>query len=352
MLICVQDYELAAKAKLDKVIYDFAFGGAQDEITLHENRKAYQRILFRPRVLRGAFDGDLSVLLCQTKASLPLIMAPTAFHKLYCEQGELATAMAASHENVVMIISMASTVSLDDLHARMQHHQGQFWFQFYVQPEISFNQYLVDMATKAGCQALVITVDSPQFGQRERDIKNQFHDLPAGLRCENLVIDGVIKSIEFNNHLNWNDIKRIQKMTKLPIILKGILHPADALMALEHGISGIIVSNHGGRQLDGTAATIDLVTDIASVVQKKIPIIVDGGIRRGSDIVKALALGADAVAIGRPILWGLAVEGEEGVRHIIRILKKELLHTLALCGCQSLQTLSPDYLYHNQRMDK
>ncbi len=346
MFISLYDYEKAAKQKLEPWIYDFIAGGAEDEITVQENINAFKKIKFHPKVLRGDFDGKLDITLLNHKLSLPILIAPTAFHRLAHPEGEIATARAAMHEDIVMIVSMVATTSLREIDAALQPKQRHFWFQIYLQRDKIFMRDLISMVEETACEALVVTVDSPVFGRRERDIRNDFHRLPKGLRCENLInLQGQCHTLEFHSTFHWDDIQDLQASTKLPIILKGIQHPEDAARCLENQISGLIVSNHGGRQLDSVAASIDLLPEIAEVIQKKIPIILDGGIRRGSDIAKALALGADAVGIGRPILWGLCVAGEKGVRHTINLLRQELIHTLTLNGCRSLSEWSRDWLF-------
>lgn len=345
MLISLHDYEAAAQQKLEPWIYDFIAGGSLDELTLQDNMRAFKKIKFHPRVLRGDFDGHLETTLLGHKLSMPILIAPTAFHCLVHPEGEIATARAAIRENIVMIVSMVATTSLSDIHASIHPHQGHFWFQLYLQRDKIFMQDLIQMAEETACDGLVITVDSPVFGRRERDIRHDFHTLPKGLRCENLLNQkGETRALEFNAAFGWDDIEMVRSLTTLPVILKGIQHPDDARLSLENHISALIISNHGGRQLDGTAASINLLPPIADVVQKKIPLILDGGVRRGSDIAKALALGADAVGIGRPILWGLSVNGEDGVCHTLELLRQELIHTLTLNGCRSLSEWGKDWL--------
>jgi 4-hydroxymandelate oxidase len=215
----------------------------------------------------------------------------------------------------------------------------------YIQPRMDVTEALVDRAVRAGAAALVVTVDSPVLGIVDRNERNGFHDLPEGMCCENmrgLAGDGGIRSIEMSAAMSWEQVDRLRAMTDLPIVAKGVLHADDARIALDHGADAIMLSNHGGRQLDGVPATIDLLPDMARAVSGRVPLLLDGGIRRGADVVKALALGATAVGIGRPVLWGLAVGGQGGASRVLEILRGELDHTLALCGAEGTGTLTPE----------
>lgn len=343
--------EQAAAHKLKPAFYDYFAGGATDETTLEENCLAYRRRQFRPKVLRNLDDINLETQLLGRRLSSPLLASPTAFHCLAHEDGELATAEAICDINALMICSMAATHSIKQVEQHLQgcKKQGHFWQQLYIQSDHAINQHIIDMAEAFGCEALVITVDSPVFGKRERDYKHQFFDLPEGLHCENLRIRSHLApaNINFKHNLNWNDIETIRTLTDLPIVLKGICHPNDARVAINQGIDGIIVSNHGGRQLDTVAATLDLLPDIVAAVSNEIPVLIDGGIRRGTDILKALALGATAVGIGRPIIWGLNAAGYEGVKQVFDILLTELEQAMALTGCASIADISPDILFES-----
>ena len=272
---------------------------------------------------------------------MPIFLSPTAFHRLAHPDGELATARAAAKAGVIMIVSMASTVAVEDL----GQEGGTLWFQLYLQPDLAVTEAIVRRAERAGARALVDTVDSPVLGRRERDDRHGFHDLPDGMRCENLRgllgdEPGHVRQIAMSADLTWEHIDWLRSITPLPIVLKGILHPADAKTAVEHGAAAVLVSNHGGRQLDSVPATIDALPAVVHAIDQ--PVLVDGGIRRGVDVVKALALGATAVGVGRPVLWGLAVDGERGVLDILERLRDEFDHALALCGAASLADLSPD----------
>jgi 4-hydroxymandelate oxidase len=335
MPVNVREFEALARDRLPSGVYDFVAGGAEDEVTLRANESAFARLRLVPRVLRGPAKRDLSRTLLGMDTSMPVLIAPTAFHRLAHPEGERLTARASAAAGTIMITSMASTVAVEDV-AVAGGPALTLWFQLYVQPDWAVTEALVRRAERAGCRALVVTVDSAVFGRRERDHRNGFRDLPEGLYCENLrglAGDPGVRSVQMVPELHWSDIVRLRELTALPIVLKGVLHPADALLALDNGVNGILVSNHGGRQLDTTVSTMDALSDITAAVRGRIPVLVDGGIRRGTDVVKALAYGADAVAVGRPIVWGLAVDGQDGVTQVLEFLREELDRALGLCGC-------------------
>lgn len=339
----LSELEREAQRLLDPRVYDYFAGGADDEVTLRENVAAYARVALVPRVLRGAGTPDLRVRLLGLECETPILIAPTAFHRLAHPAGEAATARAAALAGTILILSMASTTAVERVAEHAQRGSNtRLWFQLNLQPDLEFSEAVVRRAESAGCRALVVTVDAAVFGNRERDRRNGFFDLPAGMVCENLrepgtpAAPGRVRPLAFWPELSWEQIDWLRSRTTLPIVLKGILHPDDARLAVDHGAAAIIVSNHGGRQLDTVPATLDLLPAVASAVAGRVPVLVDGGIRRGTDVVKALALGATAVAVGRPILWGLAVAGSEGVTHVLETLKLELSRALALCGCRSL----------------
>ncbi|MGI5499609.1 alpha-hydroxy acid oxidase [Lentzea sp. CA-135723] len=308
-----------ARAVLDPVHYDFFAGGVGDEVVLADNEAAFRRLALLPRVLRGEEIHD----------DFPVLISPTAFHKLAHPDGELATARALS--GTVLVSSMASTVPIADVVAAAT---GPVWFQLYVQPDMDVTEALVRRAERAGCEAVVITADSPVFGRHRRDLAHGFHDLPAGLAAENMRdLAGVsLRAIEMSPTLSWDHVDRLREMTTLPLWVKGILHPQDAVVAIGHGVAGIVVSNHGGRQLDLVPAALDALPAVVSAVAGRVPVVLDGGVRSGGDIALALALGATGVGLGRPVLWGLAADGEQGVRRVLDVLRDEFLHVLTLCG--------------------
>ena len=345
----VHDFERAARARLDPVYADFIAGGARDEITVRANEAAFTRLQLLPRVLRGSAARELGITLLGSRSSMPVLLSPTAFHKLVDPEGELATARAAAAAGAIMIVAMASTVAVGEIAdaARAAGDDVSLWFQLYIQPDLDITETLVKRATDAGCTALVVTVDSPVLGAGERNRRNGFHDLPPGLRCENLVDlrdgeRGHVRQIAMSSELNWDHVDWLRRTTSLPILLKGVLHPEDARIAVQHGVDGLLLSNHGGRQLDTVPATLELLPEILAAVAGRIPVVLDGGIRRGTDAVKALALGASAVGIGRPVMWALAEGGEKGVRRLLELLRDELDDTLALCGASGLADLTPD----------
>ncbi|WP_093622795.1 alpha-hydroxy acid oxidase [Streptomyces sp. 3213.3] len=349
MQYTVHDFERAARARLDPVYADFIAGGARDEITVRANEAAFARLQLLPRVLRGSAARELGITLLGSRASMPVLLSPTAFHKLVDPEGELATARAAAAAGAIMIVAMASTVAVGEIAdaARAAGDDVSLWFQLYIQPDLDITETLVKRATDAGCTALVVTVDSPVLGAGERNRRNGFHDLPPGLRCENLVDlrdgeRGHVRQIAMSSELNWDHVDWLRRSTSLPILLKGVLHPEDARIAVQHGVDGLLLSNHGGRQLDTVPATLELLPEILAAVAGRIPVVLDGGIRRGTDAVKALALGASAVGIGRPVMWALAEGGEKGVRRLLELLRDELDDTLALCGASGLADLTPD----------
>lgn len=346
--LLLRDFETEARRHLDPTVFDYIAGGADDEVTVRENESAFARIGLVPRVLRGlSGKPNLEVTLLGSRLSMPVLIAPTAFHRLVHPDAECATARAAVAVDTILIAAMAATATIEDIAAAARSAapkdiQPPIWFQFYIQPDLGFTEALVRRAEAAGCTALVVTVDSPVFGNRERDRRNGFDDLPAGLCCENMpepqpgIGPSRTRSIVFSPELSWEHIDWLRKTTTLPIALKGIAHPDDARLAIERGVSAIIVSNHGGRQLDTVPATIELLPAIVAAVDGRVPVLLDGGIRRGTDVVKAIAIGAQAVGIGRPVLWGLAVAGADGVLQVLEMLRSELARALTLCGCGAI----------------
>ena len=353
-LINLFDFEAAAREKLSAMAYDYYRSGSFDEITLEENHAAYDRLRLRFRVLRDVSERDLSIELLGRRISMPMLIAPTAFHRLAHPDGEAATARAAAAAGTIMTLSTLSNCSIEEVAAAAA---GPLWFQLYVYRDREATRELVGRAEAAGYSALVLTVDAQVWATRERDVRNRFH-LPAGMRMANLMTSG-LDSIEahdsdsglgryvaslFDPTLAWSDLEWLAGISQLPLVIKGVVDPEDARRAVDHGAAAVIVSNHGGRQLDTSIATIDALPAVAEAVDGRIPVLVDGGVRRGTDVVKALALGARAVLVGRPVLWGLAVNGEEGVAQVLDILRKEFDVALGLCGCRSCAELDRDLL--------
>ena len=334
----LRDFEAAARTCLDPVYYDYFASGAQDETTVAANEAAFRGRTLIPRVLRGCPPPRLETSVLGQTAAMPVLIAPTAFHRLACPEAEVATGRAAAAADVIMIAAMLSTVTIEEIAAT----GAKLWFQLYIQPDLAFTESLVRRAETAGCRALVVTVDSPTLGRNERGDRNNFHDLPPGVYCANMGAAGHVRQVVLSPAISWWHVDWLRETTSLPILLKGVLHPADAELAVEHGVDGLIVSNHGGRQLDTTPASLDRLAPIAEAVGGRVPLLLDGGVRRGTDVAKAMALGARAVAIGRPVLWGLAVAGEAGVRRVLELLRVELTNALTLLGVGAPAELTRD----------
>lgn len=337
-LVNLRDFEAAARTCLDPVYYDYFASGAQDETTVAANEAAFRGRTLIPRVLRGCPPPRLETSVLGQTASMPVLIAPTAFHRLACPEAEVATGRAAAAADIIMIAAMLSTVTIEEIAAT----GAKLWFQLYIQPDLAFTESLVRRAETAGCRALVVTVDSPTLGRNERGDRNNFHDLPPGVYCANMGAAGHVRQVVLSPAISWWHVDWLRETTSLPILLKGVLHPADAELAVEHGVDGLIVSNHGGRQLDATPASLDRLAPIAEAVGGRVPLLLDGGVRRGTDVAKAMALGARAVAIGRPVLWGLAVAGEAGVRRVLQLLRVELTNALTLLGVGAPAELTRD----------
>ncbi|WP_341527229.1 alpha-hydroxy acid oxidase [Nostoc sp. UHCC 0302] len=347
------EYEQLAKQHLSPMALDYYSSGAWDEVTLRDNRAAFERVKLQPRMLVDVSDRNLSTSILGQPLQLPLLIAPMAFQCLAHPDGEIATARAAASAGVGMVLSTMATKSIEEVADGCQNFQNSLqWFQLYIHKDRGLTRTLVEKADAAGYKALCLTVDAPVLGQRERDRHNEFA-LPLDLHLANLAtISGLDISHEkgesglftyFAQQLNaavtWSDLEWLQSISPLPLVLKGILRGDDAVRAVEYGAKAIVVSNHGGRQLDGAIASLDALTQIVTAVDDRAEVLLDGGIRRGTDILKALALGAKAVLIGRPILWGLAVAGQVGVAHVISLLQDELSIAMALSGCAKLQDI-------------
>jgi 4-hydroxymandelate oxidase len=332
----VFEYEALAQAQMDPTHWDYIQGGSDDEVTLRANREAFERIQLRPRVL---VDVSASALNIRTTVlgipiSMPVMVAPMAMHCLAHPEGECATAQAAGMAHTLMIASTTATRSLEEI---TQAASGPLWFQLYVYPSLQIAERLVRRAESAGYRAIVLTVDLPTLGNREKDKRNNVTIPPPPFREANFV--DVDKTGQEWVSLTWESLSWLRSITSLPILLKGILTAEDALLAIEHSMDGIIVSNHGGRQLDTALASIEALPGIVEAVAGRCEVYVDGGIRRGTDILKALALGARAVLVGRPVLWGLAAGGAEGAYRVLEILRRELELAMALSGRPTLNSI-------------
>jgi 4-hydroxymandelate oxidase len=353
--INVFDYEVAAREKLPKMVYDYYASGSDDEVALTESQAAYGRIKLQYRVLRGIGQANLSTTVLGQPLALPILIAPMGFQGMAHPDGELATVRAASQAGTIMILSTASNAAMEEVVAATD---SPVWFQLYMYKDRGITTDLIRRAEAAGCTAIALTVDTPTLGKRERDVRNRFQ-LPPGLALKNFMAtdkerfpQGVSGSglaayttQMFKMALSWEDVDWLCSITRLPVLLKGVAHPEDARLGLAHGSAGIIVSNHGGRQLDAAPATIEVLPEIVEAVQDAVPVLVDGGIRRGSDVVKALALGAKAVCVGRPVLWGVAVDGQAGAGHVLELLRQELETVMVLRGCATLDEIDPGLIF-------
>jgi 4-hydroxymandelate oxidase len=338
----VAEFELAARERLDRSVYDYYAGGAEDEITVRANREAFQRLRLSYRVLRDVSRVDLSTSLLGTPLSMPVILAPTALHRMAHEEGEKATARAAASAGALMTLSTVSSVPLEEVAAAAP--SGARWFQLYCFDDPADTAALVERAHRAGYRALVLTVDAPILGRRERDVRNRF-EVPAGLAAHPPRVPRAasaqwpLSSLIGQPSLDWSAVSWLRSLSPLPLVLKGIVRADDAERGIAEGAAGIWVSNHGGRQLDTSIPTADALEAVVRAVAGRVPVIVDGGVRRGTDVVKALALGASAAAIGRPQLWGLAAAGQDGVARVLSTLREELALAMALCGCADLSRI-------------
>lgn len=347
-IAAVADYEAYARERLSAPVWAYLSGGAGDELTLRENHDAFARWQILPRLLRDVSAGHTRVELLGRTFPHPVFVAPTAFHRLFHPEGESATVLGASALEAGMVVSTLASHRLEDLAPTAS---APLWFQLYLQPDRAFTRDLIQRAEASGYEALVVTADAPLNGLRHREQRAGFQ-LPPGIEAVNLrdmpppaPATSVFGSSLLNHAPRWKDLAWVREQTRLPVLLKGVLAPADARIAVEEGLSGIVVSNHGGRTLDSAPATLDALPRVAAEAAGKIPVLMDGGIRRGSDIFKAIALGADAVMVGRPVLHGLAAAGAVGVAHVLRMLRTELELTMALAGCPDLSSISRDFLW-------
>ncbi|KAH0904611.1 hypothetical protein HID58_044114 [Brassica napus] len=342
-----------AKEKLPKMVYDYYASGAEDQWTLQENRNAFARILFRPRILIDVSKIDMTTTILGFKISMPIMVAPTAMQKMAHPEGEYATARAASAAGTIMTLSSWATSSVEEVAST---GPGIRFFQLYVYKNRKVVEQLVRRAERAGFKAIALTVDTPRLGRRESDIKNRF-TLPPNLTLKNFEGLDLGKMDEANDSglasyvagqidrtLSWKDVQWLQTITSMPILVKGVITGEDARIAIQAGAAGIIVSNHGARQLDYVPATISALEEVVKATQGRIPVFLDGGVRRGTDVFKALALGASGIFIGRPVVFSLAAEGEAGVRKVLQMLRDEFELTMALSGCRSLKEITRNHI--------
>jgi 4-hydroxymandelate oxidase len=353
LLLNIADYARVARGKLPKEVLDYYEGGALDELTLRENVAGWERLKLHYHVLAGVGEREMSATLLGQSISMPIAIAPISFHKLACAEGEIATAKAARAAGTLFILSSLSNTAMESVFAQAASPR---WFQLYIYKDKEITRALVQRAEAARAEAIVLTVDAPGLGTRERDMRNRF-TLPGGLCVENLSPLGKGKVPEvkgsglaayvrenFKSDLSFNDLDWLCGSTKLPVVVKGVCRGDDARRIVERGAKAIVVSNHGGRQLDTAPATCEVLPFVVDAVGDRCEIYVDGGIRRGSDVLKAIALGARAVMVGRPILWGLSVGGEQGALNVLKILRRELDEAMLLCGCTTLKDINRSLL--------
>ncbi|KAH8961369.1 hypothetical protein BDL97_05G046900 [Sphagnum fallax] len=352
-IVNVSEYEEAAKRKLPKMVFDYYASGAEDEWSLKENRHAFERIRFRPRILIDVTSVDLSTTVLGFKISMPIMVAPTAMQRMAHPEGELATARAAAAAGTIMTLSSWATSSVEEV---ASVGPGIRFFQLYVYKDRNVVAQLVRRAERAGFKAIALTVDTPRLGRRESDIKNRF-SLPPHLTLKNFegldlghmekTSDSGLASYvagQIDRSLSWKDVKWLQTITRLPILVKGVLTAEDTKLALQAGAAGIIVSNHGARQLDYVPATISALEEVVQAASGRVPVFLDGGVRRGTDVLKALALGASGVFIGRPVVFSLACEGEAGVKKVLQMLRDEFELAMALAGCTKIKDINRSHV--------
>jgi len=346
------EFEPLAKRRMTHMAYEYVSAGAGDELTLHENQTAFDRLKLHPRVLRDVSTLDTRVTILGQALEFPILLAPTAYHRLVHAEGELATVRGAGAAGATLVASSFATTSIEDM---AKAARSPLWFQLYVNKDRGFTRDLVQRAESAGCRALCVTVDSPLTGNRHRERLAGFA-LPPGMERSNLKalgaatagashrLESTIYSAVLDPALTWKDIEWLRGLSRVPVLLKGVLSPDDASTAAEAG-SGIIVSNHGARNLDTVPATIDALPRVVDAVAGRVPILMDGGVRRGTDVLKALASGASAVLIGRPYLFGLGAQGADGVTAVVRILRREFEMAMALTGRRSLKEIDRTVLW-------
>ncbi|MDQ4041517.1 MAG: alpha-hydroxy-acid oxidizing protein [Actinomycetota bacterium] len=343
------DYERLAERTLEPGAYWYFAGGSGDELTLRDNIAAYRSWSLRPRVLVDVGEVSAGTTVLGRSVSLPVLVAPTALMRLAHPDGEPAAARAAATAGTIFCLSTLATASPAEVAGAAPGPER--WFQLYCFRDREITRYLVAQAEDAGFGAIVLTVDVPFLGRRERDLRSGFA-VPADIevpsfaaatgRREAATVADMIALVD--PALTWRDLEELASMTSLPVVAKGILTAEDARLACDHGAAAVVVSNHGGRQLDTVPASLDALGEVVEAVDEAVPVLVDGGVRRGIDVVKALALGATAVMVGRPVVWGLAVRGEAGVLHVLELLREEVGLALALLGCSSPEEVGPQHV--------
>ncbi len=369
----IADLRRMAKRVLPKVAFDFIDGGAENEVTLRQNEAGFSEYAFWPRPLNGSEARDQSLELFGHRLALPVIIGPTGLAGMFWPRGEIAAARAAHRAGTIYSLSHGSSLTIEEV---AQEAPGPNWFQVFMYRDRGLTRAFAERAQAAGYAALILTTDNQVLGQRERDLRNGFTIPPRptiwnsldmtlhvpwllrmrqtlpGLTFANYVTDERKDILSLGKHMaelldpgaSWKDVEWLRQIWDRPFLIKGILHPEEARLAIDHGVDGIIVSNHGGRQLDGAISSIRALPAVVEAVAGRIPVLIDGGIRRGADVVKALALGATACLVGRPHLWGLAVAGEEGVARVLEIYRSEIDRVLALGGWAGVAALDRSVL--------
>jgi 4-hydroxymandelate oxidase len=345
-------FEPLARKRLSQMAYDYVRSGGADEITMRENRLAFERLRLAPNVLVDVSELDTRVTLLGSELEHPILLAPIAYHRLYHAEGELATARGASAAGAAMVVSTFTTTAIDQI---AQNTQRPIWYQLYVQRDRAFTKDMVQRAVAAGCKAVCVTADSPVFGCRYGQLS---FGLPSNLECVHLrglelknqvpthkLRRGGIYSVLLDASFNWRDLEWLRSVAGVPVLVKGVLSAEDGKRAVDYGADGVIVSNHGGRNLDTVPATIDALPRVVEAVAGKIPVLLDSGVRRGTDVLMALALGAKAVFIGRSYIYGLALGGQKGVERTINILRDEFERAMALTGRRSIAEIDATVLW-------
>lgn len=343
-VVSLVDLESVARERMPRMAYEYVASGVADGMTLRWNRDAFSRIRLRPRVLEDVSRLDTRITLFGRSLPSPILLAPTAYHRAIHPEGELATARGAGAAGATWIVSTSTNTAIEEI-ARVA--TAPLWFQLYVQSDRGFTRELVQRAEAAGCQALCLSVDTPVLGARDRQRKARF-ELPPNVATPHLFdVNRGHRQISTPERVvvTWKDVEWLRSVSRVPLLLKGILTGDDAIEGVRAGAAGIIVSNHGGRNLDTVPATIEALPEVAAGVAERVPVLVDGGIRRGTDVLKALALGARAVLIGRPYLYGLALGGAAGVSRVIELLNQEVTMAMALIGRATIADIDHSVLW-------
>jgi isopentenyl diphosphate isomerase/L-lactate dehydrogenase-like FMN-dependent dehydrogenase len=341
-IVKLDDFRLLAKKKLPPAVFDYIDCGACDEITSHANQRDFDDIKLLPLSLRDVSNLDLSVTILGQSFDSPIGFSPTAFHTLVHKRGAIATAAAAKSLKVLMILSSMTSFALE--HIAQESDNNDLWLQIYIFKDRGLTKLLVERAERAGFKAIVVTIGTPVVGKRDRNIRNRF-SLPEHVAAANFKTSSDVAhnnpvhafhGAELDPSLTWSDIEWLTQNCRLPVLVKGVSNPMDVAPALDLNISGIIVSNHGGRQLDTTLSTIKILPEVANRISGRVPLLVDSGIRRGTDVLKAIALGADGVLLGRPVMWALGVDGQNGVVRAVNLLTEELRIAMQIVGCSTI----------------